>query len=122
MIECSHCKTILQDGERCDCSQRGGPASSGSSQWVWVLPIPGALAGAAIVIIALNEDSSPKQAAAASLAAAVTIIPYCIARAVTELSDASRQELAALNAKMAVHTRLLAELANRAASAKATHN
>jgi len=83
---------------------------------LWLLTLAGALLGGVTLIEALLADSAPKQGAAAAMAAALAVIPYCLARAALELSksghDVLARDLATVTETMKVHTKLLAALAN----------
>lgn len=83
-------------------------------KFLWVVTFFGAVAGAFTLVESLSADSAPKQAAAAAIAVGLAVIPYCMARAVTELSAPSLTELKRLNEKLADHTRLLAAQAKAA--------
>ena len=56
----------------------------------WAFALLGALAGGAILVLGVMEaNGAPQQAAAAAIGGAVAIIPYVLARAVSELSPQS---------------------------------
>ena len=58
-------------------------------------------------------DSAPKQGAAAAVAVAFAVIPYCMARAISELGKSSSQsELETISETLSAHTGLLASIAN----------
>jgi hypothetical protein len=84
--------------------------------FLWVVAAIGALAGSLFVIGAFFEDSAPKQAASAAVGLGLAVIPYCLARSCDEYNNETVRELKALNETMATHTRLLAEVANNAAT------
>jgi 1-acyl-sn-glycerol-3-phosphate acyltransferase len=48
----------------------------------WIISLLGAVAGGFSLFGSFAEDSAPKQAAAAAIAAGLAIIPYCLARSV----------------------------------------
>lgn len=56
-----------------------------SVQVVWILPLLGAIGGGLFFLAAFTANGAPQQAAAAGMACAVAIIPYVLARAVTEI-------------------------------------
>lgn len=56
---------------------------------LWVITIIGCFLGGAALLLAILSDSAPKQGAAAAIAVAFAVIPYCLARAVSELNDGS---------------------------------
>jgi hypothetical protein len=51
-----------------------------------VLTIVGTVIGGFLLVGALTADSAPKQAAEAAIAVAFGVLPYCFARACTELA------------------------------------
>jgi sugar phosphate permease len=54
---------------------------------LWILTIIGSLIGGLIVLVGvLGATGSPQEAAAAAMGLAFAVIPYCIARAVSEMS------------------------------------
>lgn len=58
------------------------------TQALWVLTILGAVIGAIILFLGLaTATGAPQQAAAAAAAVAFVVIPYCLARAVSELGS-----------------------------------
>ena len=55
---------------------------------LWVLTIVGSLLGGFIVFLGVfATNGAPQEAAAAAIGVACAVIPYCIARAVSELSE-----------------------------------
>ncbi len=52
----------------------------------WALVIVGALLGVSTLASVLFVQSAPQQAAAAAIAVALVVIPYCFARALSELA------------------------------------
>jgi hypothetical protein len=53
---------------------------------LWLLTVVGSLFGALIGIVGvLTAHGAPQEAAAAAVAVACAVIPYCLARAVSEL-------------------------------------
>jgi hypothetical protein len=53
---------------------------------LWLLTIAGSLFGALIGIVGVTAaHGAPQEAAAAAVAVACAVIPYCLARAVSEL-------------------------------------
>ena len=68
----------------------------------WLLSIVGALFGAITLVESFTADSAPKQAAAAAMAVGLTVIPYCLARAISALTtDPMLAELTKLNQQVA---------------------
>jgi hypothetical protein len=64
------------------------PGRSVLSVVCWILSFLGSLAaGFQLLDTFASAKSAPQQAAGAALAAAIAIIPYCLARAVNELSN-----------------------------------
>jgi hypothetical protein len=51
----------------------------------WVITILGGIVASLFFAIAVASDSAPKEAAGAALALGWVVIPYCIARACTEI-------------------------------------
>jgi hypothetical protein len=69
-------------------STKGSPVAS----IFWLLTILGSLAGAFTLTQTFSAaKSAPQEAAGAALAAALAVIPYCLARAVGELAGLSRR-------------------------------
>lgn len=57
---------------------------------LWIVTALGALAGALLLFTGLQgAESAPQEAAIAAIAVACAVIPYCLARAVSELSRPS---------------------------------
>ena len=64
----------------------------------------------------VSSVSAPQQAALAAMAVAWAAIPYCLARAATELWETpAEKQLVKLNKTLEAHTKLLASLANDSA-------
>lgn len=53
----------------------------------WILTIVGVAVGIVVLLMTLDSDSAPKQAAGAATAVAFVVIPYCLARAVEGLTS-----------------------------------
>lgn len=54
---------------------------------LWILTIIGSLLGGLMALIGLfAANSAPQEAAAAAMGIAFAVIPYCLARAASELS------------------------------------
>ena len=75
--------------------------------FLWALAIVGAIIGATTFIgTAMTADSAPKEAAGAAMALGFAVIPYCFARACSEISGnsggAAVRELKSLNEKLAL--------------------
>lgn len=84
-------------------------------KFLYALTVIGSIVGSFFLIGAFLEDSAPKQAASAGIAVALAVVPYCLARASSALSNSeSISELKCVNDTLATHTRLLAALANAA--------
>lgn len=57
------------------------------TKFLWVLTIIGSVAGAGLIYLGLTMSSgAPQEAAAAAMGVSIAVIPYCLARAVSELS------------------------------------
>ena len=55
---------------------------------LWCLSISGACLGALTLIVGVqNANGAPQEAAAGAVAAALAVIPYCLARSVSEFSQ-----------------------------------
>jgi hypothetical protein len=55
---------------------------------LWCLAVGGACLGAVTLIIGVqNANGAPQEAAAGAIAAALAVVPYCLARSVSELSQ-----------------------------------
>jgi len=52
---------------------------------MWVLTILGGIAGIFTFSSIYVQESAPQQAAVAGIAMALVVLPYCIARALTEI-------------------------------------
>ncbi|MBE8596869.1 hypothetical protein [Xenorhabdus sp. BG5] len=61
---------------------------------LWLLVIFGSVLGLTMGLIpALTmAESAPQEAAGAAIAVACAVVPYCIARAVSMLSDSSKKD------------------------------
>jgi multisubunit Na+/H+ antiporter MnhE subunit len=56
------------------------------AKFTWVLSILGSILGAIILFFTLTTSKgAPQEAAGAAIALAFAILPYCLARAVTEM-------------------------------------
>lgn len=54
---------------------------------LWILTCIGAILGALLLFSGLNDaNGAPQEAAVAAVAIALAVIPYCLARAASELS------------------------------------
>jgi hypothetical protein len=85
---------------------------------LWVIVLLGAIGGALQLgqVLTATEIGAPQQAAGAAIAAALAIIPYCFVRAIQFMAGSpSERELKRINEALATHTKLLAEVANKAA-------
>ncbi|MBI1318326.1 MAG: hypothetical protein GC168_05150 [Candidatus Hydrogenedens sp.] len=61
-------------------------------QLLWVVSMLGAILGACLVIlIPLAANGAPQEAAAAGLALAFAVIPYCFARAASEIVTIAKE-------------------------------
>lgn len=59
----------------------------------WYLTIAGSVLGAFVVITGVASASgAPQEAAAAAIGLSLAVIPYCLARAASEINQASRGE------------------------------
>jgi NAD(P)H-hydrate repair Nnr-like enzyme with NAD(P)H-hydrate dehydratase domain len=57
---------------------------------LWVLTILGSLFGAVVLVAGvLNANGAPQEAAAAAIGVGCAVIPYCLARAVSEFNNSS---------------------------------
>ena len=54
-------------------------------KFLWSLTIVGSIFGAVAVAIGVTAPGAPQQAAAAAIGVALAVIPYCVARAVSEM-------------------------------------
>lgn len=62
---------------------------------LWLLTIIGALFGGAILVIGFTSaNGAPQQAAAGALAIGCAVIPYCLARAISERADRRHADVA----------------------------
>jgi len=104
---CPNCKLENPDGAvRCDCGYEftrrsapmASPAPSGKATGrsvlatiFWILSFLASFA-AGIMLFAtfISAGSAPQQGAGAALAAALAVIPYCLARTVSELGNPRR--------------------------------
>jgi hypothetical protein len=56
--------------------------------FVWVVTLLGSVLGAFVAVTGIaGANGSPQQSAAAAIGLAFAVIPYCFARAVSELRD-----------------------------------
>jgi Na+/melibiose symporter-like transporter len=86
-------------------------------KFLWILTAIGSVLGGILLLVGFFEDSAPKQAAAAATAAAMAVIPYCLARAsergaMFDLYALLSTNLKAVRETLETHTRLLAAMAN----------
>lgn len=66
---------------------------------LWVLVILGVLAGGFVLFATMAmAKGAPQEAAGAALAVALAVLPYCLARAVGELSAINTEERKAASA------------------------
>lgn len=78
--------------------------------FLWFMAIIGALIGAAVLAFGtLTATGAPQQAAAAAIAVGLAVIPYCLARAASELALAA--VLAKLELRSLDGVRLLESIA-----------
>ena len=64
------------------------PAMNRLRALIWLLPVGGACAAVFILVVGFKQATgAPQEAVVAALACAVTIIPYCFARAANEILD-----------------------------------
>jgi hypothetical protein len=82
----------------------------------WILPLLGLLPCLLVIVQTDTQaTSAPQQAVGAAYALAWVVIPYCIARAITELGKSDPgEQLKELREILIVHTKLLASVANAA--------
>lgn len=86
----------------------------------WILPLLG-LAPCLLVVFQTYSEatSAPQQAVGGIYAVAWVVIPYCVARAITELTKSDPpDQLKQISESLAVSTNLLASIANAAGPAK----
>jgi hypothetical protein len=86
-------------------------------KFFWILPLLGLLPCFVEVMETYEHAiSAPQQAVGAAYALAWIVIPYCIARAITELgkSDPVVDQLKEIHELLSIHTKLLASVANAA--------
>lgn len=96
MIECPICRKLSPDStEKCECGRllsasthptQPGPQGGFIAAFFWIVTLVAALPASYVLAEALTADSAPKQGAGAAIAAAIAIIPYCFARAISELT------------------------------------
>lgn len=59
---------------------------------LWTISLLGAIAGGFVLVTGMQAASSaPQEAVVCALACALAILPYCFARAVTEIVQANRR-------------------------------
>jgi hypothetical protein len=101
---CNRCGMNLLDSEVCNCAgatNSGGSVrqSAGASQQnpadilamlAHLGTIAGCLAGGSQLLSLGSAQSAPQQAAAAAMAAAYAVVPYCLARAIGEIARHAR--------------------------------
>lgn len=82
---------------------------------LWIIPVLGAIFGGVELLSFFSATSAPQQAAAASLAVALAVIPYCLMRSLDGMikSPVERQ-LELLNDQIATQTKIHAAVANQA--------
>lgn len=93
-MKCSGCGLENPpSASRCDCGQKLGAVPSvqeprrGAVRIVWLLPLLGSFAAGIDLVNGLTvATGAPQQAAAAGIALALVVIPYCLARAVMGLA------------------------------------
>lgn len=57
-------------------------------KFLWILTIVGSIAGVFVVTFGvLLANGAPQEAAAAGLGLSMAVIPYCLARAYSEMSE-----------------------------------
>lgn len=57
----------------------------------WIITILCSLIGALVAFVGVSEaNGAPQEAAAAAMGIAFVVIPYCLARAVSEISSSSK--------------------------------
>jgi hypothetical protein len=55
-------------------------------KFAWILAIVGSVLGALVAVFGASvANGAPQEAAAAALGTALAVIPYCLARAVSEI-------------------------------------
>ena len=70
--------------------------------FLWLVSLLGAGLGVLALFAAFGEKAAPQQAAAASMAVGLAVIPYCLARAWSELRPTRTEKLLAeINRKLA---------------------
>lgn len=63
------------------------------TSFLWALTIIGALIGGIVLFMGLlTASGAPQEAAAAGIALAFTVIPYCLARASSELKSDNKRK------------------------------
>jgi len=70
---------------------------------LWILTLLGALGGGLTLLgVTFSANGAPQQAAGAAMAAALAVIPYCLARAFSELGATNTEKLLAeINRRLA---------------------
>lgn len=72
---------------------RDGERGSMGIEFVWVLVIVGAvIAGGMLAMTFMSSMSAPQEAAGAAMAVGCVVIPYCFARAVTEIAKSNKEK------------------------------
>ena len=65
----------------------GECGSNGMKKFLWYITILGSLSGALVALAGVvRPTGAPEEAAAAAVGIALAVIPYCLARAASELS------------------------------------
>jgi hypothetical protein len=79
------------------------------SIFLWIVAVIGATLGALVLCGVLVQEGAPQQGAVAAVAAALAVIPYCLARAFSALSDTRHEailaELRAINKSLGLKNR-----------------
>jgi hypothetical protein len=79
--------------------------------FLWVLSLLGAVVGGLVLMVGvIGSSGAPQEAAAAGIACALAVIPYCFARAIEKLNSPSEK----MFEETRTQTKLLAALANKA--------
>lgn len=81
--------------------------------FLWILSVLGAVAGGVQLLLVEAQPGAPQQAAAAAIAVGLAVIPYCLARAVSELLKPQAEALNKLIEHQQTQIKLLAALANK---------
>lgn len=65
----------------------------------WYVTVFGSAFGMLVTLIAIGAGSAPQQAAAAAIAVALAVIPYCMARSLSELKVLEQQKIKKIEVK-----------------------